>query len=341
MNKQNLVVERHPVYECSHMEMKIVILSLADGLVERLTQKLEQFGLTAKRVDYAKPFLSQISDATVLVNGLGRVDKTLIDSCPKLKLIHQVGTGIDNVDVKYCTLKSIHVANVPHANNVAVAEHTLFLMIHMAKNMKSAREGLMKRRVLNVLGSELRGKQLTIIGLGATGIEVAKRASCFGMQVSVVTRHPGSRRSSNSSTMNFIDKIEGMEHLTDLLATSDFVSVHVPLTNETRGLIGASELGSMKAAAVLINVARAQIVVRDDLFNVLSSRKIAGAAFDVFWEEPADPNDKLLQLDNFILTPHIAGWTAEAAETATSLISANIDKVLNAREKPTTLVNIC
>ena len=130
-----------------------------------------------------------------------------------------------------------------------------------------------------------------------------------------------------------------MERLNDLLETADYVSVHAPLTNETQGLIGAPELDSMKKSAFLINVARAQIVVRDALFNILSSKKIAGAAFDVFWEEPADPSDKLLQLDNFILTPHIAGWTAEAAETTTSLIAKNIDRVLNLSDKPTTLVN--
>jgi D-3-phosphoglycerate dehydrogenase len=235
-------------------------------------------------------------------------------------------------------MKSIHVANVPHVNNVAVAEHTLFLMTYMAKNMKCAGEGLMKRRVLNFLGSELHDKHLTIIGLGATGIEVAKRASCFGMHVSAVTKHPSSKRSSNEE-MNYLDQIQGMEHLNHLLATADYVSVHIPLTNETQGLIGATELNSMKKSAFLINVARAQIVVRDALFNILSSKKIAGAALDVFWEEPADPNDRLLKLDNFILTPHIAGWTAEAAETTTSLIAANIDRVLNSREKPTTLVN--
>jgi D-3-phosphoglycerate dehydrogenase / 2-oxoglutarate reductase len=123
-----------------------------------------------------------------------------------------------------------------------------------------------------------------------------------------------------------------------LLASADYVSVHTPLTDETQNLIGAKELHSMKMSATLINVARAQIVDRDALFNILSNRKIAGAAFDVFWEEPADPNDRLLKLDNFILTPHIAGWTAEAAETTTSLIAANINRVLNF-EKPTTLVN--
>lgn len=340
MNKQNPVLEIRPIpVESYHREMKIMILTHAAGLTEFLSQKLEQFGLATKRVDYAKPLLSQISDADVLVNGLGKIDKFLIDMCPKLKLVHQVGTGIDNVDVKYCRLKSIYVASVPYVNNVAVAEHTLFLMIHMAKNMKSAGESLMKRRVLNVLGSELYGKYLTIIGLGATGIEVAKRANCFGMHVSAVTKHPGSKSRTNNG-INIMDRVQGLEHLNDLIATADYVSIHTPLTNETENLIGAKELNSMKKSAFLINVARAQIVDKDTLFDTLSNRKIAGAAFDVFWEEPADPNDRLLNLDNFILTPHIAGWTAEAADTTTSLIAENINRVLNLREKPTTLINL-
>jgi D-3-phosphoglycerate dehydrogenase / 2-oxoglutarate reductase len=163
--------------------MKIMILSYAAGLTEILSGKLKDFGLIAERVDYNKPIMTQITDADVLVNGLGKLNKPIIDACPKLNLIHQVGTGVDNVDIGYCTLKSIYVANIPHVNNVSVAEHTLFLMIYLAKNMKSAGEGIMKRRVFNVLGSELYGKSLTIIGLGATGVEVAKRAKAFGMYI--------------------------------------------------------------------------------------------------------------------------------------------------------------
>ncbi len=105
-------------------------------------------------------------------------------------MIHQIGTGIDNVDIDYCTSRSIYVANVPKANSVAVAEHTLFLMIYLAKNMKSAGRGLMQRRVLNVLGLELQGKTLLLIGLGYIGYEVAKRAKAFGMRVIAVTKHP-------------------------------------------------------------------------------------------------------------------------------------------------------
>jgi D-3-phosphoglycerate dehydrogenase / 2-oxoglutarate reductase len=131
---------------------KIMILSHAADLKEILSDKLNQFGLTAEEVDYDRPLIQQIIDADVLVNGLRKVDKSTIDVCPKLRLVHQVGTGIDNVDVDYCKLKSIYVANIPHANNVAVAEHTLFLMIYLSKNIKSAGEGLMKRRVIHVLG---------------------------------------------------------------------------------------------------------------------------------------------------------------------------------------------
>jgi D-3-phosphoglycerate dehydrogenase / 2-oxoglutarate reductase len=325
--------------------MKIMILSYAAGLTEILSGKLKECGLAAERIDYNKPILTQITDADVLVNGLGKVNKPIIDACPKLKLVHQVGTGVDNVDIGYCTLKSIYVANIPHINNVSVAEHTLFLMIYLAKNMKSAGEGIMKRRVFNVLGSELYGKKLTIIGLGATGREVAKRAKAFGMYITAVTKHPDSKKGKIDNNNNhnnrwnyFINIIQGVEALSNSLIDADYISIHTPLTDETRGLIGAKEINSMKSSAFLINVARAQIVDREGLFTSLVNKKIAGAAFDVFWEEPADPNDKLLKLDNFVLTPHLAGWTSESADNATRIIASNINRVLHG-EKPTTVVN--
>jgi D-3-phosphoglycerate dehydrogenase / 2-oxoglutarate reductase len=218
-------------------------------------------------------------------------------------------------------------------------------MIYLGKNMKSAGEGIMKRRVFNILGSELYGKKLTIIGLGATGREVAKRAKAFGMYINAVTKHPDSKKGiiDNNNNHNnrwnyFINIIEGVEALSNSLIDADYISIHTPLTDETRGLIGAKEINSMKSSAFLINVARAQIVDREGLFTSLVNKKIAGAAFDVFWEEPADPNDKLLKLDNFVLTPHLAGWTSESADNATRIIASNINRVLHG-EKPTTVVN--
>jgi D-3-phosphoglycerate dehydrogenase / 2-oxoglutarate reductase len=121
---------------------------------------------------------------------LGTVDKSIIDSCPNLKLVHQVGIGIDNVDVKYCTSKSIYVANVPHSNHISVAEHTLFLMLFFSKNMKDAEASLQRRRIINIQGSELKDKNLLVIGLGATGTEVSRLAKCFRMNVIGATKHP-------------------------------------------------------------------------------------------------------------------------------------------------------
>jgi len=127
--------------------MKIKILSLACGLDEILNLHLDRVGFKAETVNYSNPLLPQIEEADILINGLGQVDRSIIDVCHNLRMVHQVGTGIDNVDVEYCTSRSIFVANVPKANSVAVAEHTLFLMIYMAKSMKSAGRSLMQRRV--------------------------------------------------------------------------------------------------------------------------------------------------------------------------------------------------
>jgi D-3-phosphoglycerate dehydrogenase / 2-oxoglutarate reductase len=314
--------------------MIIKILSYAAGLKDLLSAKLNEIGFTAETVDYSQALLPQLKDADVLVNGLGDINKPIVDASTRLKLVHQVGIGIDNVDIDYCTSKSVFVANVPNTNNVSVAEHTIFLMIYLAKNMKTAESSLMKRRIINVLGTELHGKTLLILGLWATGSEVAKRVKSFGMKVIAVTKHAASKKYDV-----VVDDIRGLESLSETISKADYVSVHTPLTDDTLGMIGTQEINSMKSSAFLINVARAAIVDGDALYAALANRKISGAAFDVFWEEPADPNDRLLKLDNFVLTPHIAGWTTESAEAAAKIITTNIDRI-SRREIPITAVNL-
>jgi D-3-phosphoglycerate dehydrogenase len=215
----------------------------------------------------------------------------------------------------------------------------MFLILYLAKNMKgtSTNTGtsILESRQAGVLGSELQGKTITIIGLGATGLEVAKRAKSFGMHVLSVTKNPSLKKPEKEY---FVDNIGGLETLSDSLARADYVSLHTPLTEETRSMIGKKELGLMKKSSFLINVARAPIVDREALFTELSSKKISGAAFDVFWEEPADSNDKLLKLDNFVLTPHIAGWTNESVDAIARIITTNIERISQA-EVPLTIVN--
>ena len=166
-----------------------------------------------------------------------------------------------------------------------------------------------------------------------------------GITTRAVTKHPDSKKgtidNNNDNNQNkweyFINTIQGVDALSDSLIAADYTSIHTPLTDETRGLIGAKEINLMKRSAFLINVARAQIVDREPLFTSLVNKKIGGAVFDVFWEEPADPNDKLLKLDNFVLTPHIAGWTTKSADNTTTIIASNINRVLHG-EIPITLI---
>ena len=322
--------------------MKIKLLTRSSDLNKILLAKLNQIGLTGEIIDYKNPLLPQLEDAEVIVNGFGNIDKSMIDACPNLELVQQTGIGIDNVDVSYCTSKSILVANVPLANTVSVAEHTIFLILYLAKNMQESisdnnRSGLLERRVPGILGSEVQGKVLVIIGLGATGLEVAKRAKSFGMHVIAVTKNPLLKK-PGIDKVYFVDNLGGSEILSESLSRADYVSLHTPLTEETKTMIGTKELSLMKKSAFLVNVARAAIVDREALFSVLSNSKISGAAFDVFWEEPPDTTDKLLKLHNFILTPHIAGWTFESVDAIARIISNNIERFAQA-QVPLTIVN--
>ena len=326
--------------------MKIKLLTRSSDLNEILLAKLKQIGLTGETIDYKTPILPQIADAEVIINGFGTIDKSLIDKCPNLQLIQQTGIGIDNVDIRYCTSKSILVANVPLANAVSVAEHTLFLILYLAKNVReklsdnniNTNKGIIfERRLPGTLGFEIQRKVLVIIGLGATGLEVAKRAKSFGMHVIAVTKNPFLKKQGIDKAY-FVDNIGGPEILSESISRADYVSLHTPLTEETKNMIGAKELALMKKSAYLVNVARAAIVDREALYTVLSNNKIAGAVFDVFWEEPPDPNDKLLKLNNFLLTPHIAGWTADAVDAIARIIATNIERYAQG-EIPLTIIN--
>lgn len=305
--------------------MKIKTLVYSTGFKEILDARLAEHGFASEQVDMGKPLAPQLVDAQVLVCGLQKIDQDMIDMCPRLLMVHLAGIGYDNVDVDYCLSKSISVANVPLANAVSVAEHAMFLMLYLAKNMTQKEgEGEMKKRTRGTMGSELYGKALLVVGLGATGTEVSKRAKAFGMRVIAVTKDPVRQGREKSFSA---DEIKGPGALPESIALADYVSLHVPLSDETNGMIGKKEFEAMKRSAFLINTARAPLVDREAFFGALSSGTIAGAAFDVFWEEPANPDDKLLRLANFVFTPHVAGWTKESVDAVTGIIAANIRRV--------------
>lgn len=323
--------------------MKIKALIQNPEFKQRVAEKLKQSNISVEFINYSEALIPQIQDSEILINSVDNIDKQLVDSCPNLKLVQQSGIGVDSIDIKYCTKKGIYVANVPMANAISVAEHTFLLMLYLCKNIKlnslntSSNTGSFIRRIPNQMGTELASKTILIIGLGVTGIEVAKRAKAFGMKVIAVTKHPFTKTEGGDKKY-FIDNLYGADNLLQVLPNADFISIHTPLNSDTENMIGKEELDLMRQSACLINVARAPIVNRDALLDSLREKRIAGAAFDVFWREPADQNDPLLQLDNFLLTPHIAGWTYEAIDSISDIIRINIERMIRG-QIPLTLVN--
>ncbi len=310
---------------------------------QRIAEKLKHSNISVEFINYTEALIPQIRDSEIIINSVDNIDKRLIDSCPNLKMVQQSGIGVDGIDIKHCSKKGIYVANVPMANAISVAEHTFLLILYLCKNIKlnslnpSSNAGSFIRRVPDRMGTELFGKTILIIGLGVTGIEVAKRAKAFGLKVIAVTKHPFTKTEGGDKKY-FVDSLFGADKLLQVLPHADFVSIHTPLNDDTENMIGKKELNLMKQSASLINVARAPIVNRDALLDSLKEKRIAGAAFDVFWKEPADQNDAMLQLENFLLTPHIAGWTYEAIDSISDIIRINIERMIRG-QIPLTIVN--
>jgi D-3-phosphoglycerate dehydrogenase len=323
--------------------LKIAALIQNVEFKQRIEEKMRKTNIFIDFIKNDAPLIPQIMDAEIIINSFNKIDRNLIDSCPKLKLVQQSGIGVDGIDIDYCTEKDIYVANVPLAKAISVAEHTFLLMLYLCKNIKLdplqsvSSTGRFVRREPDKIGFELQGKNLLIIGLGVTGIEVAKRAKAFGMKVTAITKHPFTKTVGGDKKY-FVDFLYGIDKLVDVLPKADIVSIHTPLNQETENMIGKKELDLMKNSAYLVNVARAPIVSREALLGSLVNKNIAGAAFDVFWEEPADTDDPLLKLENFVLTPHLAGWTYEAIDSITDIMFMNFERILRG-QIPMTLVN--
>ena len=251
---------------------------------------------------------AELADADALVvRSAVQADAKLLESAPKLRVIGRAGVGVDNIDTAAATHRGIVVMNTPGANAVAVAELTLGLMISLARSIPRANAtmhaGSWDKRSLQ--GQELRGKTLGIVGLGRIGLEVARRAASFGMNLigydpfvaPVIARE-------NNVTLVPIDEI---------FKESDYLTLHVGLTTQTEGLINATSLRIMKKGIRIINCARGELIVEQALADAIASGQVGGAALDVFHQEPLKESP-FHALDKVILSPHIAGATDEAQE---------------------------
>ena len=253
-------------------------------------------------------FFDELKDADAFIIRLGQCREDLIRRLPNLKVIGRTGVGYDNVDVAYAAGCGIPVVFTPGANSRSVAEHAVALMFALAKDLENAdpdlRAGSWKVRDAG-RAFELFDKKVGIIGTGAIGKIVAELCRGVGMKTAAYS-HSHNRAKVEAAGCEYYDELD------DLLRDCDIITIHNPLTPQTRGMIGARELGLMKKTAILINTSRGPIVNGKDLADALNSGVIAGAAVDVFDTEPVSMDDPVLTARNLIATPHLAALTREA-----------------------------
>ncbi len=300
--------------------MKIIVAEKISASAVELLKEPHWTVLTHDQLDGKLPVHLESADA-LIVRSAVQVDAALLEYAKKLRVIGRAGVGVDNIDLDAATRKGIAVMNTPGANAVAVAEHTLAVMLAMARNLCRANElmhaGRWEKKSLQ--GTELRGKTLGIVGLGRIGMEVARRARAFGMEVvahdpfvsTTVAREQGIR----------------MVRLEEAYAVADYLTLHVGLTPQTAGMIHSEALKRMKRGVRLVNCARGELVDEAALAQALKQGQVAAAALDVFAEEPPK-RSPLLAMENVIATPHIGGSTHEAQEAVGYQIALQVKEYL-------------
>ena len=253
----------------------------------------------------------------IIVRSRTKVTADIIEKADNLQIIARAGVGVDNIDLDAATEKGIMVVNSPESTSVTVAEHTMGLILSMARKIsiadKSVKDGKWEKK--QFMGVELRNKTLGVIGMGRIGSQVVNRCKAFGMDAMAYDPYLPEEVAKQMGV--------GLTDLETVLKNSDFITIHVPLTPETKHSISTEQFEIMKDGAFIVNCARGGIIDEDALYDALVNNKIGGAALDVYEEEP--PKDsKLFGLDNIVLTPHIAASTKEAQRDAAIIVADEI-----------------
>ncbi len=272
--------------------MKILI---CDAFDPSLPSKLAQFGEVFDDI-------SRLPEADVcLVRSKTKANKEFFDKATNLKLIIRGGVGIDNIDVEYAKQKGIEVKNTPRASSIAVAELAIALLLalinHIPEADKSMKAGKWEKKKFK--RTELFGKTLGLLGVGRIGTEVAKRAKAFGMEVLAYDPY-----------LEKHDVATLIKNLDEFLGKCDFISIHTPLTDETKGMLNKDLIAKMKDGVRIVNTGRGKVVVEEDVAEALKSGKIAGYANDVWYSDPPE-NSPLISAPNVVLTPHLGASSKE------------------------------
>lgn len=305
------------------MKKKVLIVTpkFVESLcLDKMVARLKEKDYELKIKVYEKPLSEEeliplVEDVDGYISGLEQLTKKVLYSAKKLKIIAQFGVGTDNIDIDAANKKGIIVSNAKGANSYSVAESTIALMLCLIRDIPNVNNSTKAGNWNKGMWHELKGKKLGIIGLGNVGKSLAKLANCFNMQIFAYDIIK-CENFANKHNVNYVD-------LDYLIKYTDFVSLHVPLKEDTENMIAQKELNMMKPTAFLLNLARGGIVDEEALYNALKNKKIAGAALDVFKNE-GPGNNPLFELDNVIAIPHVASNTFESVESVGDMAVENI-----------------
>jgi phosphoglycerate dehydrogenase-like enzyme len=311
------------------MSLKIVVpddfpLAVTGSAAEPRLRALGNVTVHTERgADQEAELIRRIGDAEAVINirAYAKFTDRVLAACPRLRLISIWGTGTDNVDLVACRARGVAVTNTPGVNARAVAEHTVALMLAITRRIpamdRDARAAQWPRGML----VQLEGRTVGLIGLGAIGSRVAELLRPFGVHLLAATYGPDGGRAARAGTRHV--------PVETLLRESDIVSLHLRLSEDTRGYLGRDRLALMKPTAFLVNTARGAIVDKAALIDALRAGRIAGAALDVFHEEPIPAGDPILGLPNVVLTPHNGGQTPEVIDAGILRAVENVEHFLS------------
>jgi len=286
--------------------LNILTPEMKDATMSLLPPDFEFKSLSTNSVEEK---IATSCDADFIFVGDETVPRIVLESAKRVKLIQKLGSGVDRIDITAATSLKIPVAVAPGLNAISVTEHTILLILAVFRRLPYAwqkmRENIWTKSELRFTTYEFSGKTLALIGAGYIGREVARRAKAFGARVIYYDKFRLAREKELDLGIEF-------RTFENVLKEADVLSLHVPRTPETQGLIGEEEFKMMKKTCILINTSRGRIVNENDLVNAIQTGEIAGAGIDVFATEPPPRDNRLLQLENVIATPHAAGVTYDA-----------------------------
>ena len=306
----------------------IALVGPFDPQIKVLMSQMVPDGFVLKEIP-TEGELHKLYDANYIILRVLGLNEQVINSIPNLRLIQRWGVGFDKVDIRAAGKRNIPVAITSGMNAIPVSELTVLLILAVYRKLillyKNVINGKWQKENIASTTYTIDGKTVGLIGLGSVGKQVARKVKAFGADV----QYYDARRLSSAE-----EETWGVKYaeLTDLLKMSDVISLHLPLTDETRHLICKETIGLMKSSAVIINTARGAIVKEEDLIEALQQKRIMGAGLDVFEREPPDKNNLLFQMDNVVVTPHIGGSTAEISLNMAKRCIENIIRISKGEE---------